>query len=166
MGTQRLTIHTSTASSVKDKMINLRLTALFAMFCLTAMGAPAGPDFSEAFQDEILQQLEDKQLSIPIHGKWCGPGHGLSTLPATASCIDTLDCACRAHDICYKRYGFGICKCDQDVINAIHGQNGPKAVLVRNYFRYSPCRGPFGWGSSCRMRYVFSNKGRFQRYVC
>ena len=39
------------------------------------------------------------QLSIPIYGNWCGPGHGGG--PA----IDAVDAVCRAHDQCYGQRG-------------------------------------------------------------
>jgi len=49
-----------------------------------------------------------------IYGHWCGPGNppiGESPEP-----IDELDEACKEHDRCYARKGFGDCECDLNLI--------------------------------------------------
>jgi hypothetical protein len=36
-------------------------------------------------------------LSIPVHGRWCGPGYG-------GGCpVDEIDALCRTHDLEYER---------------------------------------------------------------
>jgi len=35
-------------------------------------------------------------LRFPIHGNWCGPGHG------GGPCVDVIDRACRRHDLAYE----------------------------------------------------------------
>ncbi|MGF9761525.1 hypothetical protein AAII07_40670 [Microvirga sp. 0TCS3.31] len=35
-----------------------------------------------------------------------------------ASPVDALDAACRAHDLCYERFGRGACQCDKALLNA------------------------------------------------
>ena len=48
-------------------------------------------------------QITPQQVSIPIYGNWCGPGHGGG--PA----IDAVDAVCRAHDQCYGSRGYFNC---------------------------------------------------------
>ncbi|MBC8715636.1 hypothetical protein FXW04_09865 [Staphylococcus pseudintermedius] len=40
------------------------------------------------------------------HGNYCGKGNN------GGKPIDKLDAACKAHDECYEKYGWGKCKCD------------------------------------------------------
>lgn len=61
------------------------------------------------------------QLSIPIHGNWCGPGHGGG--PA----IDPIDAVCRTHDKCYDRRGYSDCRCDRGLIARM-----PRAIARTN----------------------------------
>ncbi|WZY00511.1 hypothetical protein NSQ26_00265 [Bacillus sp. FSL W7-1360] len=50
------------------------------------------------------------QLSIPIWGNWCGPGHG-GGFPQ-----DLLDQGCMQHDGCYAEKGYFSCECDEALI--------------------------------------------------
>lgn len=138
-------------------MARLFLVFLFSLACAIALAMPAP-------HDDALEAAD--KVSIPLHGKWCGPGHGLSTLPRSASCIDKLDCACKQHDICYTEHGFGTCKCDMDVVNSLKGSWAWKSLIVSAYFKVSPCRGPIGLGAQCKMTIIYSNKERFNRYTC
>lgn len=48
-----------------------------------------------------------KELSVPIWGNWCGPGHSGPEPP-----VDTLDTLCMCHDKCYAARGYFNCYCD------------------------------------------------------
>jgi hypothetical protein len=53
---------------------------------------------------------------VPVHGNWCGPGHGKPGSPA----VDDLDECCRAHDKCYDDVGYFDCNCDMKVVNCAY----------------------------------------------
>jgi hypothetical protein len=37
------------------------------------------------------------EFSVQLYGNWCGPGWG------GGHCVDSIDCACRTHDLAYDR---------------------------------------------------------------
>jgi hypothetical protein len=53
------------------------------------------------------------EWGIPVHGNWCGPGHGGGTP------IDGLDSACKIHDQCYEKNGYFDCDCDDQLLTNI-----------------------------------------------
>ncbi|OFR89537.1 hypothetical protein HMPREF2863_08975 [Micrococcus sp. HMSC067E09] len=53
------------------------------------------------------EPMATTQLSIPVWGNWCGPGHSGPGAP-----IDTLDTLCMRHDKCYAARGYFDCACD------------------------------------------------------
>lgn len=64
--------------------------------------------FSET-KNELGERPRDKYLRIKLkmyHGNYCGKGNN------GGKPIDKLDAACKAHDECYEKYGWGKCKCD------------------------------------------------------
>lgn len=70
---------------------------------------------------------------FPVHGNWCGPGHG------GGEPVDPLDEACKRHDECYADSGYFDCKCDTQLIDDIDelpAGGGPpqKAALIREWF--------------------------------
>lgn len=82
------------------------------------------------------------EAAIPVHGNWCGPGHG------GGRPVDRLDEACMQHDQCYDRKGYLDCGCDQTLVSEIdraiasgrlNGSTAAKALLVRAWFSNSPC---------------------------
>lgn len=78
---------------------------------------------------------------IPIHGNWCGPGHGGG--PA----IDAVDAVCREHDLCYDREGYFDCGCNRELVNAMPAaiaQTPSSAgrlagTVIRGFFNATPC---------------------------
>lgn len=72
---------------------------------------------------ELINQVDKRNnhgemstmASLPIWGNWCGPGHGGG--PAK----DTLDAACKQHDLDYGKYGYFDCDSDIRLIAAISG---------------------------------------------
>lgn len=86
--------------------------------------------------------LAAPEASIPVHGNWCGPGHGGGPPK------DALDQACMHHDKCYDDKGYFNCECDGDLVSRIDRallegrippRLKPKALLIRQYFANSPC---------------------------
>jgi hypothetical protein len=82
------------------------------------------------------------EAGIPVHGNWCGPGHG------AGQPVDRLDMSCMHHDQCYDRKGYLDCGCDQALVSEIdraiangqlNGSTAAKALMVRSWFANSPC---------------------------
>lgn len=130
-------VSTFVPSPMYLKMVTSIAFVIFLAFLPVIKAAYPAPSFH---RDTERQFSTSSRLSIPIHGNWCGPGHGgvLSTEP----CIDRLDCACRAHDFCYSRYQSANCRCDTDVRDAMPGPKTAKEHLVAAYFNLSPCQAP------------------------
>lgn len=80
-------------------------------------------------------------LGIPVHGNWCGPGHG------GGGALDLLDGICRSHDKCYGSKGYFTCSCDDLLIKSIQYslpfmatmKERTKALAVSAYFHIQPC---------------------------
>lgn len=115
--------------------IEQRLTPLEARPACNCASAPAvvpGAAPSEAVAE----------AGIPVHGNWCGPGHG------GGRAVDALDEVCMRHDQCYDRRGYLDCDCDRTLVREIDdliargglsGTARAKAALVRTYFAAAPC---------------------------
>lgn len=73
---------------------------------------------------------------IPVYGNWCGPGH------YGGVCVDSIDCACKAHDKCIAKYGLLNCRCDNELVKALEGNKRHIAIALRFFFKKSPCRAP------------------------
>lgn len=86
-----------------------------------------------------------ERSGLPIHGKYCGPGHSGPGDPD-----DTLDSLCQQHDKCYGDNGYFACSCDGQLLKAIRDNRknfksaGEKAAAaaIFAYFSGSPCN-PF-----------------------
>ncbi|REH95532.1 phospholipase [Staphylococcus felis] len=64
------------------------------------------------------------RAKLPMyHGNYCGKGNN------GGKPIDRLDAACKAHDECCEKYGWGKCKCDTPFI--------AKAVKIAQNKKYS-----------------------------
>lgn len=72
------------------------------------------------------------------YGNWCGPCH-TGKSPSTR-CIDRLDCACRAHDLCYRRYFTDYCQCDVNFVNSLMTIRGSRATWYRRLFKLKRCK--------------------------
>eukprot|EP00180_Rhodochaete_pulchella_P002020 Plantae.Rhodophyta-Rhodochaete_pulchella.ctg30468.p1 GENE.Plantae.Rhodophyta-Rhodochaete_pulchella.ctg30468~~Plantae.Rhodophyta-Rhodochaete_pulchella.ctg30468.p1 ORF type:complete len:129 (-),score=3.32 Plantae.Rhodophyta-Rhodochaete_pulchella.ctg30468:412-798(-) len=72
---------------------------------------------------------------VPMHGNWCGPGHGGGTP------VDEVDTACKDHDLCYRAHGYFNCKCDNELVSALAESTKVIAGVVREYFSVAPCSG-------------------------
>lgn len=90
--------------------------------------------------DEAMQN----ELSVPVWGNWCGPGHSGPEPP-----VDTLDTLCMRHDKCYAARGYFDCYCDAQLkaeIDRFAHQMTPKersmAAAVKMAFSAGLCN-PF-----------------------
>ena len=107
------------------------------------------------------------QLALPIHGNWCGPGHGAG--PA----LDPLDAACLRHDLCIRVAGSPFnCACDLTFMDELRRFPWPNPVLqgrARGVFEaitLIPCNDPAGqalkmeWAARDWMSAVLSGQER------
>ncbi len=79
-----------------------------------------------------------KENEVPVHGNWCGPGHGGG--PPTSR----LDAACREHDQCYERRGYFDCGCDLELLKAAERLTGDAgevaaALAIIHWYETAPC---------------------------
>ncbi|TWU40042.1 hypothetical protein Q31b_33860 [Novipirellula aureliae] len=59
---------------------------------------------------------------MPVHGNYCGPGHGDPTYRTPPR--DPVDAACMRHDQCYDRSGYFDCNCDRRLVGELAGAVG------------------------------------------
>lgn len=93
-----------------------------------------------ASQQPASEGQMSAQVSLPIWGNWCGPGHGAGVA------VDVLDSICRTHDRCYNFRGYFACSCDLALVSAIRAnayrmktQEKAVAAAVSTYFTYCLC---------------------------
>ena len=60
---------------------------------------------------------EKGKFRLPLHGNYCGPGHG--NLTKNPKPVDTLDAICRKHDIGYKKGGYFSRKANDKFISGV-----------------------------------------------
>lgn len=119
------------------------------------------------------------QLALPVHGNWCGPGHGAG--PA----LDPLDAACLRHDLCIRAAGGPFnCACDLTFMDELRRFPWPNPVLqqrargIYEAITMIPCNDPGGqalkmeWAARDWLGAVFSGRerptamlGRFMRMM-
>lgn len=104
------------------------------------LGSNAPEDFRLPKTSSASIQITP-QLSIPVHGNWCGPGHGGG--PA----IDAIDAVCRTHDQCYGNHGYSDCRCDRNLITSMpraiartsSAAAKAKGAAIMTFFSVFPC---------------------------
>ncbi|MDG3132961.1 hypothetical protein MKL26_08045 [Streptococcus suis] len=67
------------------------------------------------FKTASALEVPGVEISIPVHGSWCGPGHGTNT-PYDPYPVDVLDYGCMRHDLCYAKNGYSDAGCDKDLL--------------------------------------------------
>lgn len=115
-------------------ILAMAATKFFFIFLFSLLYPSFATPLSDQTSNKILHEI-----SFPLHGNWCGLGHGG---PASLPCIDDVDCACKAHDLCYEEYWFANCKCDWDLAKALDGRKDAKSIAMRAAISISPCTGP------------------------
>lgn len=131
----------------------LRVTVALVSLTSLASFAHAATSFKSIKSQMVVGHNLPTSVSrdgVPLHGKWCGPGH--SGHSESTSCIDALDCACKDHDLCYEKYGYLNCRCDNDFVKATKNNLHPTAIASKAYFASSPCSAPSSdvkWCQTC-----------------
>ena len=127
------------------------LTACAAVSVESVAAASATSGAASAGKHASVLLNPTARDGIPVYGKWCGPGHGGND--ESDSCNDAIDCACKAHDLCYSEYGYLNCRCDNDLVDEMKGRTNAVAIAIRVYFGSSPCTAPvetIKWCRKCR----------------
>lgn len=82
-------------------------------------------------------------MYLPNYGNYCGKKRSSGT------CKDKLDCLCKEHDRCYKKYGENTCKCDSTFVNGVRAISHTSQIFGKTRrkafaeaLRMSTCRGP------------------------
>jgi hypothetical protein len=97
---------------------------------LDSVGEIPVPLVSELAKNELAKILgapEDqdtpRQLSLPVYGNYCGPGHDDPT--GNTPPIDAVDAVCREHNRCYRLLGAFDRRCDRNLIESM-----PNAIAI------------------------------------
>lgn len=92
-----------------------------------------------------LAQPAAAQISVPVHGNWCGPGH------FGGPALDALDAACLRHDLCIAAHGAPFdCGCDLAFMDELRRGPWPNEWLylrargVYEAIALIPCSDPQG----------------------
>ncbi|QPK94385.1 hypothetical protein HCQ94_01370 [Actinomyces sp. zg-332] len=97
----------------------------------------ASSDFlvsAELYNTKVLAEAGIKDrggFPLANYGRYCGPRNSGPEAP-----VDDLDTACRSHDRCYGRHGYGNKKCDRDFVATLqrilpHAQNPFKRLYIK-----------------------------------
>ncbi|MBO3128771.1 phospholipase A2 family protein [Dermatophilus congolensis] len=102
----------------------------------------AGEKYNEVRDSFSGPAATARSFSLPIWGKYCGPGHSGPGDP-----VDTLDQLCKEHDDCYGQRAYFDCQCDAKLkadIKRLSPTMKRKerivAAAVRVWFTISPCK--------------------------
>ena len=66
--------------------------------------ATAAKEVTKTAAASKATEAKKGKFKLPLHGNYCGPGHG--DLTKNPKPVDTLDAICRKHDIGYKKDGY------------------------------------------------------------
>lgn len=91
------------------------LVAAFAFGLFTTNSVKA---FTIPEVEVSVPAIPEVGLSMPIHGNWCGAGHGGTSLNDPYP-VDTLDRGCMNHDLCYMKNGYFNAGCDRALLDYI-----------------------------------------------
>ena len=69
-----------------------------------ASKATAAKEVTKTAAASKATEAKKGKFKLPLHGNYCGPGHG--DLTKNPKPVDTLDAICRKHDIGYKKDGY------------------------------------------------------------
>ena len=94
----------------------------------------------------VFRPRIEPQASLPIHGNYCGLGHGDETYRTRAR--DPVDQVCKEHDKCWDDNGTLDCNCDRELISKMAravtapGVDAPAraaGTAAIAYFSVAPC---------------------------
>lgn len=102
---------------MKSKLIKICFVLLSLVAFAPGVHAYSGPDV---------------ELSLPIYGNWCGPGHGGRSYNNPYP-VDVLDTGCMNHDLCYIQNGYFNSACDKTLLQYIKDNKYQMKGVEKDY---------------------------------
>ena len=93
-----------TTPTVKTAVARKATTAKKGTKTAVANKATAAKEVTKTAAANKATEAKKGKFKLPLHGNYCGPGHG--DLTKNPKPVDTLDAICRKHDIGYKKDGY------------------------------------------------------------
>ena len=93
-----------TTPTVKTAVARKATTAKKGTKTAVANKATAAKEVTKTAAASKATEAKKGKFKLPLHGNYCGPGHG--DLTKNPKPVDTLDAICRKHDIGYKKDGY------------------------------------------------------------
>ena len=95
---------TATKKGTKTAVANKVTVAKKGTKTAVANKATATKEVTKTAAASKATEAKKGKFKLPLHGNYCGPGHG--DLTKNPKPVDTLDAICRKHDIGYKKDGY------------------------------------------------------------
>ena len=93
-----------TTPTVKTAVASKATTAKKGTKTAVASKTTAAKEVTKTAAASKATEAKKGKFKLPLHGNYCGPGHG--DLTKNPKPVDTLDAICRKHDIGYKKDGY------------------------------------------------------------
>ena len=105
-GTKTAVGNKATAAKKGTKIAVVNKVTVAKKGTKTAVGnkATAAKEVTKTAAASKATEAKKGKFKLPLHGNYCGPGHG--DLTKNPKPVDTLDAICRKHDIGYKKDGY------------------------------------------------------------
>ena len=105
-GTKTAVVNKATVAKkgTKTAVANKATTAKKGTKTAVANKATAAKEVKKTAAASKATEAKKGKFKLPLHGNYCGPGHG--DLTKNPKPVDTLDAICRKHDIGYKKDGY------------------------------------------------------------
>ena len=94
----------ATKKGTKTAVANKATVAKKGTKTAVANKATAAKEVTKTAAASKATEAKKGKFKLPLHGNYCGPGHG--DLTKNPKPVDTLDAICRKHDIGYKKDGY------------------------------------------------------------
>ena len=95
---------TTAKKGTKTAVVNKATVAKKGTKTAVANKATAAKEVTKTAAASKATEAKKGKFKLPLHGNYCGPGHG--DLTKNPKPVDTLDAICRKHDIGYKKDGY------------------------------------------------------------
>ena len=105
-GTKTAVVNKATAAKkgTKTSVVNQKTAAKKGTKTAATNKATAAKKVTKTAATNKATEAKKGKFRLPLHGNYCGPGHG--NLTKNPKPVDTLDAICRKHDIGYKKNGY------------------------------------------------------------
>ena len=105
-GTKTAVVNKATAAKkgTKTAVVNKATVAKKGTKTAVVNKATAAKKGTKTAAASKATEAKKGKFKLPLHGNYCGPGHG--DLTKNPKPVDTLDAICRKHDIGYKKDGY------------------------------------------------------------